>query len=498
MQKEIASLKLKEVSLRKAEPKVDENEFINQAKEELSKVAELQQSFEQIATIFDSLFGSSKARTLLQEHIDKEVSYSGDALEQLLTLSNQLDTVKSSLSRMSNIHSDSYSTIMHYIFPRLGEILRGINPYNLLVVYILYYLIILVLLLYYPLYTALPLTVIIFVTVIVNFKKYDNIIGSFSKAYRVLNIAKNAEQIIANNITKKVLEKKEIIKKDNNAKADELVKEAKELMNKLDKQKLANEKILDDFKKIETKTLNDKLDIINQNELDKEKQVESLREQYANLTDELNITNSNKEELHKQIERLSGISEPLEEKDEILDPNLLLGYDEQTSEPFMLNISDPVYLDIKSATTNEILEIIICQLMNRMNPTKIKIHVYDTQNLGMDFVTYTHAEYREYGLSLITSHKEWEEFMRELEADIRQFRFVLAEFGNIQNFNKYMVENNSATREYHLIILLTPPKTYDFSGYLSNLGIHWISTCIPSKDDEREAFNKIFKNRVEI
>ena len=495
LRREIQSLKIKEKAIRTSEPKIDRNIFLEQVRGELTQLDSLQEKFNSISNTFDKLFGSSKARTIIEGYIRDNTDYSNSsALDELMQLSSKIDVIDRSMERLNNIHNDSYRSMMMFVFPNIGTILHGADGRTLLLVYVLYYMIVLVLMLYYPVYTTLPLVVIMVLATIVNSKKYDNLINSFTEAYKILNIAQNAENIINQNIEAKMNEEKSFLKQKDNEKADKILDEIRDLDEQL---KLKDLGINDELLKYEEElkqNIESRLDELKIMDEKNKKEILSFRDNIKSIREVISDLELSRVDVIDNIQKVSGLSKPVAQREEIFDPNFLIGLNDTMDDIVTVNVTEPLLINGSKEFKVQVANIIISQLFNRMSPPKIKIYIYDQENLGMDFITYTNKDYDQYGVNLITSTKEFTDFMKTLEDDIRQFKSTLPGFGNIHKYNEYMYKNNSVTREYILVMLFSLPKEINFSGYAENLGVHWIALSTPKNDSDSQRFFEVFRN----
>ena len=79
------------------------------------------------------------------------------------------------------------------------------------------------------------------------------------------------------------------------------------------------------------------------------------------------------------------------------------------------------------------------------------------------------------------------------------FQFTLKTFKGIKEYNEYMVETDSVTKPYNLIIMKAiPPNIERLSVYGEHYGFYWISTKEPKDEDSLEVFQSICKNELSL
>ncbi len=493
----IKELQVKSLHIKSDPCKVDRNTFLKQASGQLEQIAEMESLFNEASNKFDSLFGGSTARNLIeQKFLDELQENPSEAYVKLVDSSKRAEQINASLNNLNtNIHDDSYSRILNFVFPNLHEVFPNLSAQILLGIYFYTILVFMALAVYFPDYLMLPLGIFLVVAILSSMQKYTNIIKAFLEVLQVKALAQNAEMFINMGVDEEVeeAERKLREKRDENLAVNE------------DSIKMAKQNMADFADNMENKKEEYREKLAKELEIKKEELSESLKPilaEYEALKAEseqkLNALNCAKEEKKSILRDLmlsEGVGSPQEVRDELFNPKFLLGIDEVTGEPEFLDISEPVRVLVEPMDKITLVNALVSQLMLRMAPRTFRFVIYDTDNAGHSFLHYlTRESENDSTFTILDSKEKFDAYIKTLKSETSKFLPELASFGDMSKYNEYMFSIGSVVRASTIFLMLNNVKGMDITGLTKIVGVYWVNLDSELVDRDN---NKI-KDQFEI
>lgn len=469
---------------------------------------------------FDELFGSSSARQTLinqirSETLGREVTY-----EELMSYKSDCEKLESAIASLDDIHEDFYIKLARIVFINISGNIKGAEMHKvtrfiklqinklqsyihtkgyLLVAYILWGAMILLLTHMGRPYSGMIWKIVLITTIFISSSNYLKLVDSFKIIAEVDAKLEACSDGVEETILQKLKEEEEIKKKDLQVKADAVSRD-------IDKAK----KDLSDFDATMEEKRNQYRDQF-QKEADEssrlyQEQYDKSREVLTQCKNDLDIVSKEITEIEEKLDVLrnnivsvAGLSTATTEKEQIMSTEMLMGFDTKTNLPLTLDVVHPAVLKGSEDEVDYMIHTMIVQLLGRMQPTKIHIYVYDPMFAGRDYVSYIHKKYEGEGVTLVRNQEAFNHLLKEFETTVVDFQFTLKTFKGIRDYNEYMVETDSVTKPYNLIILKAiPPNIERLSVYGEHYGFYWLITKEPKDDNDLEVFKSIFKTELSL
>ena len=498
---------------------VDETRVRNQLQETMGELPKIIDIVNQLMENFDRLFGSSSARDILTDVVRKNTPKEKVTYEDVVDLGDAYEKLCASLTKVNDMHSDAFISVARVVcFNMTGMInsrpttsigiliKRQIHrvqymfetPEKLLKWYIFYSALVMFALWAFPLLTSVVMAGLMVTTIIstINYNKY---LREFKSA---LSLQIKLEQVAADMedcVQQHLKEQEEIQRKKNEEEVDKhkaLIAKAEEALREKRDALLSAEKEIREKEREKERAARDVFD-------DKFRQSEEAlkvkEQEYRNQQEELEELKLKKYELENNIMLLSGLQPglPTEQKEQIVSSNMLVGFDETTGEPVMLDIKEPTYISGDKDTVNYIVSTILLQLLGRVLPTKVIINVYAPKTLGRQYVKFINKSEGEEGVIILPNEKAFSDVIKEYESNSIEFQYSLKDFDGIDDYNEFMLASDSVTRGYIVTILESLPNDLEVvQRFGPELGHYWIALDKPIREDDIEAFDSIFKNQV--
>lgn len=191
-------------------------------------------------------------------------------------------------------------------------------------------------------------------------------------------------------------------------------------------------------------------------------------------------------------------------EDYILEPKFLL--DVVDSKPLFWDFPEKSCLILydEENDVKDFTDLILTQLINRLHTSAFKIEVWDTDNVGTDYITYTKVGKRNFRLSV--SKSEIKESQEEtIEQMMLRRTKILASFSDIKEFNEEMMASDSLPASYMFNIIrsidketLTKTEVLNTVYNGPKVGIFTLAflphnTFIEMGDNGKELLNKFHK-----
>ena len=188
----------------------------------------------------------------------------------------------------------------------------------------------------------------------------------------------------------------------------------------------------------------------------------------------------------------------------ILDPKFLM--DVVDNKPLFWEFPEKSCLIMydEESDVKDFTDLILTQLMNRLHSSAFKVEVWDTDNVGTDYISYTKIGKRNFRLSV--SKNEIKESQAEvIEQMMLRRTKILASFSDIKEFNEEMLVSDSLPASYMFNIIRSLDKDNltkaEFLNTVYNgpkVGIFTIAFLphtefIEMKDRGKELLNKFHK-----
>ncbi len=511
--------RLKEEMLSRT-PEVSDHIIREELHETIAGLEKMNVLLSKLSEKFDELFGSSSARQTLinqirAETIGKEITY-----EELMSYQQDCEKLETAIASLDDIHEDFYIKLARIVFINISGNIKGAEAHKitrfiklqinklqsyihtkgyLLLAYVLWGLLVLLLTHMGRPYSGMMWKVILITTIFISSSNYIKLVDSF----KIIAEVDAKLEACSDGVEETILQK---MKEEEERKKQDLLIQASVLDKDIDK---ARQELADFDVTIKTKeeALRNQLHMEEQ-EASKlyQEQYDKSRETLTQCKNELDSVNKEVKEIEEQLTELrnsivtiAGLDKNNKDKEQIISTEMLMGFDTKTNIPLTLDIKEPSVVRGSEDEVDYILHTIIVQLLGRMQPTKIHIYVYDPTFAGRDYVSYIHKKYEEEGVTLIRNQEAFNNLLKEFETTVVDFQFTLKTFKGIKEYNEYMVETDSVTKPYNLIIMKAiPPNIERLSVYGEHYGFYWISTKEPKDEDSLEVFQSIFKNELSL
>ena len=502
------------------DPEVDEQEIRDDLRETIEGIETLSSLLTKLSEKFDELFGSSNARQLLVNQIRGEILNRKVTYEELMSTKEDCVRLESSLMHLDDIHEDIFIKFSRYLFFNVSGNIKGSDDHKftrffkfqvmrlqyyiqskgwLLIVYIVYGILVLLTLKLLSPYSSLFLRTALVTTVFISASNYLKFVNSFKVIAEIEAKLDSCSEGLEETILAKVEDER-------SRQLDQFEEEANKLKITLEK----HEQELKDFdaslaqkrKEIQEKIYQEeeeKKKAYNEEYEKTRKTLADLKELVSSLTEEEKQLNEQLTKLQDEVLTVAGLTEHLEEKEEIFSPEMLMGFDDTTNMPQTLNISKPSFISGDKEDVDYIIETIIVQLLGRMLSTKVYIHIYDPVFAGKEYVSYLSKKFKEEGVQLLKTKEDFSTMLKEFSTSVTDFQYSLKAFKDIKDYNEFMISTDSVTRPYHLVILRDiPPNLKELTVFGEHYGFYWLSTVKPTKEDELKVFEEIFSNEISL
>lgn len=291
----------------------------------------------------------------------------------------------------------------------------------------------------------------------------------------------------------------EELRREKDKRLDAIAEQIRKKSDALQKTVDDNEDMIEETKKklkerqvVQRQDIDAKCEIAKESVLREEEIIETIRMQIKELNDSIPM-------LQEEALTIFGLS-PNAERVSILDPIMASGFTEE-GDITTLNISTPTYFITppNSDAIDYISHLLISQVLGRMLATKIFIHIYTPYTGGSKYIKYLNRDFSEYGVNIINNESKFQELLTQFESEASTLLYEIDGFPNITEFNRKMLESNSITKPYNIIIFENLPSNISKIRSLpSSYGYHWISLETPIDNRKLANFSEVFTNKVLI
>ena len=115
-----------------------------------------------------------------------------------------------------------------------------------------------------------------------------------------------------------------------------------------------------------------------------------------------------------------------------------------------------IFLYDDASVVYDFIRLLALQLRIRLNPFSLKIEVWDKKELGVRFTQF-YSKDKTLFLTAINNESIEDRLDTLSDLTIKRVEIIRREFENIDEYNKYMQEIDSATEYYHFLFMIDPP-----------------------------------------